>query len=229
MNASKKRRQSVSAHLPAAVKRQDRAIVTRKDLTDAARIVFARGGFELARVEDIAAAAGKTRGAFYANFKDKEDVFFAIFEEDLARDRAQVSLHLNDASTPEDRVRALALHLSAVIKDSRRMLLALEFKQYAIRHPRKQKRLAELHRAMCGRCVETDLNALIPEFACAQQEQKRAQSAQFGAILDGLALNCMFDDGSLSEEQVLRLLRANLRVALGVEVEGPGTAKAANR
>jgi hypothetical protein len=32
--------------------------------------------------------------------------------------------------------------LSEVIKDRPRMLLALEFKQYAIRHPRKQKRLA---------------------------------------------------------------------------------------
>ena len=30
--------------------------------------------------------ARKTRGAFYDNFKDKEDVFLAIFEEDMARD-----------------------------------------------------------------------------------------------------------------------------------------------
>src|ERR1700691_6501525 len=116
MKASKSRRQPVNTR-PPVVKRQERAIVTRRHLTDAARRVFARGGFELARVEDIAAAAGKTRGAFYANFKDKEDVFFAIFEEDLARDREQVSLHLSDASSPEDRIRALALHLSKVIKD----------------------------------------------------------------------------------------------------------------
>jgi AcrR family transcriptional regulator len=217
MNASKKRRQLVSAQPPVAVKKQDRAILTRKNLTDAARQIFARGGFELARVEDIAAAAGKTRGAFYANFKDKEDVFFAIFEEDLARDREQVSLHLSEASSPEERIRALALHLSLVVKDRARMLLALEFKQYAIRHPRKQKRLANLHTAMCARCVETDLNKLIPEFACAEPDQKRAQSAQIGAILEGLALNCMFDVGSLSEAQVLRLIQASLRVALGME------------
>ena len=180
MYASKKRRQPASAR-PAAPKKQDRAIVTRKHLTDAARQVFARDGFELARVEDIAAAAGKTRGAFYANFKDKEDIFFAIFEENLARDREQFSLQLSEATSPEDRMRTLALHLNRVIKDHSRMLLALEFKQYAIRHPRKQKRLAELHAAMCSRCVETDLNKLIPEFACAGSERKRAQSAQIGA------------------------------------------------
>jgi AcrR family transcriptional regulator len=214
MNASKKRGRSPIVR-PAKV--QDRAIVTRNQLTAAARKVFARGGFELVRVEDIAAAAGKTRGAFYANFKDKEDIFFAIFEEDLARDRRQVSLHISAASSPEDRIKALALHLSSVIEDRPRMLLALEFKLYAIRHPRRQKRLANLHRSMCARCMETDLSRLIPEFACALPGQQRAQSAQIGAILEGLGLNYMFDCGSLSEEQVVRLLQSNLRVALGTE------------
>jgi AcrR family transcriptional regulator len=214
MHASKNLRQPATRS-PVAVKKQERAIVTRKHLTDAARHVFARDGFEMTRVEDIAAAAGKTRGAFYANFKDKEDIFFAIFEEDLARDREQVSLHLSDATSAEDRIRALALHLSSIVKNRPRMLLALEFKQYAIRHPRKQKRLAQLHSALCSRCVETDLNQLIPEFARAGSEQKRAQSAQIGAILDGLALNRMFDAGSLSEERLLSLIQSNLRVALG--------------
>jgi len=214
MNVAKKRGKPVRTRTNGATKKQDRAIATRKHLTDAARQVFARVGFELARVEDIAAAAGKTRGAFYANFKDKEDVFYAIFEEDLARDREQVTLHLSDASSPDDRIHALALHLSEVLKNRPRMLLALEFKQHAIRHPRKQKRLTVLHTAMCARCMETDLNKLIPEFGCADLGRKRAQSAQIGAILEGLALNCMFDGGSLSEEQVLRLIEANLRVVL---------------
>jgi AcrR family transcriptional regulator len=198
------------------VKRQDRAIATRRHLADAARQVFARDGFDPARVEDIAAAAGKTRGAFYANFKDKEDVFFAIFEEDLARDRERVSLQLSEASSAEERIRAMALQLRSVIRDRSRMLLTLEFKQYAIRHPRKQKRLARLHAAMCAQCVGTDLYKLIPELACTHPKQKRAQSAQIGAILEGLALNCMFDGGSLSDEQVLQSIETNLRAALGI-------------
>ncbi|MEI9976835.1 MAG: TetR family transcriptional regulator [Ignavibacteriota bacterium] len=169
---------------------QERAVVTRNHLTRAARKVFARMGFEHARVEDIAAAAGKTRGAFYTNFEDKEDIFFAIFEEDIARDRKQVSLHLSETSTSEERINALSEQLRSIIKDRARMLLAVEFKLYAMRHPRKQKRLAKLHRTMCARSVETDLNKLIPEFACAGPEQQRAQSAQIGALIEGLALNC---------------------------------------
>lgn len=212
MNASKKDASAVTSGL---AKKQDRAILTRKQLTDAARQIFASHGFELSSVEEIAAAAGKTRGAFYANFKDKEDLFFAIFEEDLTRDREQVSLQLSEATSSEERIATLALHLREKIKDKARMLLAVEFKLYAIRHPRRQKRLADLHASMCARCMEADLDRLLPEFATADPNERRTQSAQFGAILDGLALNCMFAAGSLSEDQVLRLIQSNLRVVLG--------------
>ena len=46
----------------------------------AGEAIFARDGFEAARLEDIAAEAGYTRGAFYANFESKEDIFFALLE-----------------------------------------------------------------------------------------------------------------------------------------------------
>src|ERR1700686_565904 len=59
----------------------ERTRATRRKLLDAAKRIFAQDGFEAARLEDIAAGAGYTRGAFYANFKSKEDIFFALFEE----------------------------------------------------------------------------------------------------------------------------------------------------
>ena len=71
--------------------KQERSLNTRAELLEAARKVFARDGFERARLEDIAEEAGKTRGAFYAHFEDKEDVFFAIFEQDVARSQMALS------------------------------------------------------------------------------------------------------------------------------------------
>src|SRR5690242_6246146 len=70
------------AGLMALAHKQERALVTRERLINAAREIFTRDGFESARIEDIAARARKTRGAFYDNFRDKEDIFFAIYEED---------------------------------------------------------------------------------------------------------------------------------------------------
>ncbi len=57
-----------------------RTEATRRKLLEAAENIFARDGFEAARLEDIAASAGYTRGAFYANFDGKEDIFFALLE-----------------------------------------------------------------------------------------------------------------------------------------------------
>ena len=51
---------------------------TRQLLLDSGRDVFARKGFAAATVEEIAEQAGFTRGAFYANFKDKHDLFWTL-------------------------------------------------------------------------------------------------------------------------------------------------------
>src|SRR5215472_17081937 len=66
-------------------KHQQRTVATRRKLLKAALRVFARDGFEAARIEDIASEAGHTRGAFYANFNSKEDLFFALLEQEANR------------------------------------------------------------------------------------------------------------------------------------------------
>ena len=52
----------------------------RAQITQAAAEVFARKGFQGALVEDIAAAAGVSKGSVYGYFKNKEDLFYATFE-----------------------------------------------------------------------------------------------------------------------------------------------------
>ncbi len=58
---------------------------TRSRLLDAGERIFVAEGFHRATVEDIAEAAGYTRGAFYAHFADKADLLLTLLE---ARDRA---------------------------------------------------------------------------------------------------------------------------------------------
>jgi AcrR family transcriptional regulator len=199
---------------PASAGKQDRAISTRRDLMKAARRIFARDGFEMARLEDIAATAGKTRGAFYANFRDKEDVFFALFEEKVRRDKQQMGEQLSHAGSHEERIEVLAKHLRSVIADRDHMLLALEFKLYAIRHARRTTRLAELHSALCRDCAESSLDKWIPGYAELTPQQRRTRTSEIGALLDGIALSLMFDSRGLSDELVDRHLRAALQIAL---------------
>lgn len=52
-------------------------------LLEAAERVFAEKGIEGASIAELCAAAGFTRGAFYSNFADKQELFFALFEQRL--------------------------------------------------------------------------------------------------------------------------------------------------
>lgn len=194
--------------------RQQRSEATRRELIEAARRIFARDGFELARLEDIAAAAKKTRGAFYQHFKDKEDVFFAIFEEDLRRDKARLRRKLEAVSSRKDRIDAVARHMTTVLRDRRRMLLNLEFKLYAIRHPKRQRRLAALHAEMCLSCADARIEDLLPELKNTSPARRRSRSAEFSALIDGVALSRSFDPVAFNESQAQRHLRAGVESIL---------------
>src|ERR1700742_446696 len=115
-----------------AFHKQKRGQVTRRQLLRSAREIFARDGFEHARLEDIASNIGKTRGALYDNFKDKEDMFCAIFEQDIERDRAELTPLLTAATSTQKKISVLVKYLIGVSRDRERMLLNLEFKLYAI-------------------------------------------------------------------------------------------------
>ena len=57
---------------------------TRQHLLDAALEVFWRDGVTRASLQAIAQEAGVTRGALYWHFKNKEDLFETLFEQQYA-------------------------------------------------------------------------------------------------------------------------------------------------
>ena len=56
----------------------------REALLDAAAQVFAERGFRVATVDDVAAAAGLTKGAVYSHFANKHELFAAAIERRYA-------------------------------------------------------------------------------------------------------------------------------------------------
>ena len=63
----------------------------RGEIIDAARACFARYGYEGATVARLEAATGKTRGAIFHHFEDKEALFLAIAKADAERQAQVVS------------------------------------------------------------------------------------------------------------------------------------------
>ena len=58
---------------------------TRNKLLEVARHIFAKNGLENTTMNDIAVASGKGRRTLYTYFKSKEDIYFAVIEEELER------------------------------------------------------------------------------------------------------------------------------------------------
>lgn len=94
------------------------AAQTRMQIIDAARKVFSERGVSRTTFEQIATAAGVTRGAIYWHFANKSDLFFAM--------RDQVSLPLIDridASLPSENIHD---PLQGIIATLTEILRALE-------------------------------------------------------------------------------------------------------
>lgn len=82
--------------------RADQQAQTRAALLAAGTKLFARRGYHATTIDEIARLAGFTRGAFYANFGDKGDLFLAVLEQRRERDFGQLVNVLDDA--PDDEV-----------------------------------------------------------------------------------------------------------------------------
>jgi AcrR family transcriptional regulator len=76
--------------------REDSRDQTTQRLLDAAQKLIAKKGLSAASVEDIAAAAGYTRGAFYSNFSSKGDLFIELLRRDHQKTTAELNALRSD-------------------------------------------------------------------------------------------------------------------------------------
>lgn len=121
---------------------------TRAALIASARHVFATRGFEGASLDEIADAAGYTRGAIYRHFADKEDLFFAVSDavNTEVLDTFAEELDLEAGATLDDNRLAAATWMKALAGNREIWALNLEFSLYQYRNPAVQERSADQRR-----------------------------------------------------------------------------------
>jgi AcrR family transcriptional regulator len=195
------------ASLPARsrIRQTERTRATRRKLLDAAKRIFAQDGFEAARLEDIAAGAGYTRGAFYANFKSKEDIFFALFEEWVRERIESLTSALRRHSDPREKLVALRTHYAELATDRRLVLISMEFKQFALRHPEAHARLRSRHRRIRASFSEL-FSEIMDGLGKTIPIAYPAASACLGAVSQGLLLEHLLDPKTLSDGDIRRVL-----------------------
>jgi len=186
-------------------RRQERTETTRARLIQSAEKVFARDGFEAAKLEEIAADAGYTRGAFYANFDSKEDLFFALLEREIASRIGALEKEMAGAHEPEAKLKAMRDFFLTKAMDRRWCLLALEFKLFAVRHPEVRQRLAAMHRLLVGPRVGF-LEEAMKKIAGELPVSAYATGVSMAALGNALTLEHMLDPTMITENDVRRIV-----------------------
>jgi AcrR family transcriptional regulator len=122
--------------------------LTRTALVEAAADVFARRGFHAASLDEIAEAAGFTRGAIYSNFGGKEDLLIAVLDLHTERQLGAFAAAIDRAAggSAEERSAAAASVWAALQRESNLPALSLEMRLYALRNPEFRRRLAASER-----------------------------------------------------------------------------------
>jgi AcrR family transcriptional regulator len=142
---------------PKRLTRDDSREQTKQRLLHAARHLIARKGLSAASVEDMVAAAGYTRGAFYSNFQSKEDLFLELLRRDHAATHAEFGALQDDSMSIgyiQQRVRGLYAQL---YRDNESFMNWTEARLLATRNARFRAKLNALlleKRADVARLIE---------------------------------------------------------------------------
>ena len=139
----------------ARLTRKESQARTRSQLIEAAGRVFADRGLERATVDQVAGAAGYTKGAFYANFRSKEDLFLAMLDERFAKRLDEIERVMESGASVEDQARQAGRDFTEFLAtDPEWSRLFFEFAVQAMRDEEFRQELVTRHRTIRSRIAE---------------------------------------------------------------------------
>jgi TetR/AcrR family acrAB operon transcriptional repressor len=99
---------------------KDEAEQTRQDLLEAALTVFSQKGYTATRLEDVARAAGVTRGAIYHHFGSKAELYEVLIEEANKVGNSAIDRAINEGGTFIEIVTRILVYTFSLLEDDRR-------------------------------------------------------------------------------------------------------------
>jgi AcrR family transcriptional regulator len=132
--------------------RKEKQAHTRSCLMKSAAKVFARRGLQQASIDEVTEDAGFTKGAFYANFKSKEELFLAMLDERFAARLQEIDAAAASDEQPEVQAQQAGADFARFLAADRNwQRLFFEFAAYAARNEEFREELVTRHRALRGR------------------------------------------------------------------------------
>ena len=122
---------------------------------DSAAAVASRRGIERASLDEVAERAGFTKGAVYANFANKDQLFLAMLDAHFDARLAELDRILSTEADPDEQAREAAegmMRMLAAQPEWHRLFF--EFALYAARNEGFRTQLVERYRSLRGRLAE---------------------------------------------------------------------------
>jgi AcrR family transcriptional regulator len=193
----------------------------REELLAAALRVFAGKGYRQAGVDEIAAAAGYSKGALYWHFSGKEDLLLALIEERIDAPMRELVALLESAPPDRDMSEEAAREFGRRRSTERdAMLLEHEYWTLAIRDPELRARYAERQQELRGR-LATALEARARQLGTPELTMPAEDVARIVmSIIGGLAVDELLEPGSVRPELIgdaLALVYAGLVARAGAD------------
>lgn len=207
--------------------RSERKELTRELLLDAAIEVFARQGYHGASLEDVAAAAGFTKGAVYSNFSTKADLFMALLVRETARRNVALARAIASESV-EDLPDMAAGWLARQATEQRDWdVLTMEFWLAAARDPEIARRLREGRQE-----IMDELGRLVDARLAASGTPADLSGRDIVTLVDalgtGLLVNSLVEPEAIRPELFAEALRRLLALGPGHDGLEPASGSSAD-
>ncbi|MFL5884503.1 MAG: TetR/AcrR family transcriptional regulator [Thermoleophilaceae bacterium] len=180
--------------------RKEKQAQTRSCLMKSAARVFARRGLQQASIDEVAEDAGFTKGAFYANFKNKEELFLAMLDERFAERIQQIEEVIAGEGTTTEKARRAGDDFAKVVAaDPEWERLFFEFSAYAMRNEDFREELVTRYRAMRDR-IAAALRARHDDFGI-ESALPLDQVAMMTCVMgNGFALEKLLEDDAVADD-----------------------------
>jgi AcrR family transcriptional regulator len=192
-----------------ALTRREKQQRTRTSLLSAAAQLFCKRGLEGTSIDEVAQAAGYTKGAFYANFKSKEELFLVMLDERFSSELERLDQTLAGTQEPHEEARAAAADFIHFASDEDWPSLYFQFVAHAARDEDFRQELATRQQAMRERLVEI-FKRWKEGFGVAPPLPLDQITAMIYFMADGFLVDRMIEPG-LSEDLYATMIGVFLR------------------
>lgn len=166
---------------------------TRVRLLRAASEVFAARGYDRATLDDVAAAAGLTKGAIYSSFAGKDELFYALMAERIGERLSLVKEAVDHGGSPDALTSEIGDGLAALISNQADWhLLFIEFWGRAVRNPSLRQEFA-LHRRAARAAIARSLEQQAAEAGVDLPAPAEQLAVAVLALSNGIAIEQLAD------------------------------------